>query len=108
MTMYETYWRLSSNPFENGADQRFYYPSEVQQGALLKLRYAVESRRGAALLTGAASSGKTLLVNALRKQLPDIFPPFVHLVFPQMTSREMLAYLADEVAPLAGPQPSGS
>ena len=45
--MYESYWQLQSRPFENCAEARFYYPSEVHQGALLKLRYAVENRRGA-------------------------------------------------------------
>lgn len=54
--MYQAYWQLGGRPFENCIDPKFYYPSEVHQGALLKLRYAVESQRGAALLAGAASS----------------------------------------------------
>ena len=44
--MYENYWQLLAKPFEGSGDPRFYYPSEVHQGALLKLRYAIESRRG--------------------------------------------------------------
>ena len=60
----------------------FYYPSEVHQGALLKLRYAVENRRGGALLAGGSGSGKTLLVGALRRQLAENNTPFVHVVFP--------------------------
>ena len=95
--MYESYWQLSAKPFDPSADERWYYPSEIHQSALLKLRYAIENRRGAALLTGAAGTGKSLVVKALRKQLPGTFAPFVHLVFPQMTSRELLAYLADEL-----------
>ena len=59
-TMYETYWRLTQKPFENAADPRFYYPAESHQAALLKLRYAIENRRGAALLAGPSGSGKTL------------------------------------------------
>ena len=47
--MYETYWQLEQKPFENCADPRFYYPGESPQAALLKLRYAVENRRGGAL-----------------------------------------------------------
>lgn len=97
--MYEAYWQLQCRPFENGADPRFYYPSEVHQGALLKLRYAVENRRGAALVTGGSGSGKTLLLHTLRRQLPESFAPLAHLVFPQMSSRELLSYLADELAP---------
>ncbi len=101
--MYRAYWQLHSRPFENVTDGRFYYPSEVHQGALLKLRYAVENERGAALLAGAAGSGKTLLVQSLKRQLDASFAPFVHLVFPQMTVRELLSYLAAEMGALPGP-----
>jgi general secretion pathway protein A len=101
--MYTAYWQLNSRPFENCADSQFYYPSEVHQGALLKLRYAVESHRGAALLTGEAGSGKTLLVGSLKRQLEERFSPFVHLVFPQMTPAELLSYLASEAGALSNP-----
>jgi general secretion pathway protein A len=101
--MYKAYWQLNSRPFENCTDARFYYPSDVHQGALLKLRYAVENERGAALLAGVAGTGKTLLVNSLKRQLADCFSPFVHLVFPQMTQSELLAYLAAEIGALPNP-----
>ena len=42
-------------------------------------------------------SGKTLLVNMLRGMLGEGFTPFVHLVFPQMATAELLAYLAGEL-----------
>src|SRR5882757_4984742 len=96
--MYETYWQLDRRPFENNnSDVRFYYPGESHQGALLKLRYAVENRRTAALLSGASGSGKTLLVGQLRRHLAKQFSPVVHLVFPQMPAELLLAYLADEL-----------
>jgi len=95
--MYETYWRLRQKPFENAADPRFYYPGESHQAALLKLRYAVENRRGAALLAGPSGSGKTLVVTMLRGALGEEFSPFVHLVFPQMPTADLLAYMADEL-----------
>ncbi len=95
--MYESYWRISRKPFENGFDARSYYPSEVHQGALLKLRYGIENKRGAVLLSGAAGLGKTLLVESLRRQAPETIAPFVHLVFPQMPADQLLAYLAGEL-----------
>jgi general secretion pathway protein A len=101
--MYKAYWQLHSRPFDNSIDSRFYYPSEVHQGALLKLRYVVENERGAALLAGASGLGKTLVVGALKRQLGDSFSPFVHLVFPQMSVRELLAYLAAEMGALPNP-----
>ena len=95
--MYESYWQLKQKPFENAADPRFYYPGESQQAALLKLRYAVENRRGGALLSGISGTGKTLVACMLRDLLGQAYSPLVHLVFPQMPCAELLAYLADEL-----------
>ena len=95
--MYETYWQLDHKPFENAADARFFFPGESHQSALLKLRYAVENRRGGALLSGAAGTGKTYLISLLRESLGDNYTPFVHLVYPQMSPAELMAYLADEL-----------
>jgi type II secretory pathway predicted ATPase ExeA len=100
--MYEPYWQLHEKPFESCADPRFYYPGESHQAALLKLRYAVESRRGGSLLCGPSGAGKTLVVAMLRQMLAREFSPVVHLVFPQMPTEELLAYLSVE---LAGPVP---
>jgi type II secretory pathway predicted ATPase ExeA len=95
--MYLDYWQLEKRPFENTTDPAFYYPSECHQGALLKLRYGVESRRGAVLLAGGSGLGKSLLVQVLRRQLPETLGPVVHLIFPQLCTQELLAYLAAEL-----------
>jgi general secretion pathway protein A len=45
-----------------------------------------------------------MLVRLLRGELADIFAPQAHLVFPQMTSRDLLVYLAEQLgAPPADP-----
>lgn len=103
--MYERYWGLERKPFAAQADARAYYPTEVHQGSLLKLRYAVDSGAGAALLVGAPGTGKTLLIERLRQQLSAARRPFVHVVFPQLPSAELLAYLADELG--AAPRGEG-
>ena len=95
--MYKAYWQLHSRPFENCADPRFYYPSEVHQGALLKLRYAVENQLGAALLAGVSGSGKTMLVQTLKRQVDERYSPIVHLVYPKMSGGALLSYLACEL-----------
>jgi type II secretory pathway predicted ATPase ExeA len=95
--MYESYWQLKEKPFESCCDPRFYFPGESHQGALLKLRYAVENQRGGAILAGPSGSGKTLILRMMRTMLAEQFDPFVHLVFPQMSADELLAYLADEL-----------
>jgi general secretion pathway protein A len=94
--MYETYWQLKQKPFENAADPRFYYPGETHQAALLKLRYTIENQRGAALLTGPSGCGKTLLTTMLPGILGERFSPLARLVFPQMSTAELLAYVANE------------
>ncbi|HEX3728105.1 MAG TPA: AAA family ATPase [Pirellulales bacterium] len=106
--MYKAYWQLHTRPFESCTDARFYYPAEAHQGALLKLRYAVESQLGAALLCGTAGSGKTLLVQGLRRQLDERFRPFVHLVFPKLTGPELVLYLAAELGVAGGSHTSAS
>lgn len=95
--MYETYWQLKQKPFDNVADPRFYYPGESHQSALLKLRYAIENRRGGALLAGPSGCGKTMLTTMLPSILGETFSPLVRLVFPQMATDELLAYVADEL-----------
>ena len=95
--MYESYWKLSRKPFDNTTDPDFYFPGESHQAALLKLRYAIENRRGGALLTGAGGTGKTLVAGMLGEMLGETFQPLIHLVFPQMSTADLLAYLADEL-----------
>lgn len=95
--MYENYWGLERTPFENDANGEFFFGSETHQAALLKLRYLVESRRGAGLLVGDTGFGKTFLTEVLAQQLSETHGPFVHLVFPQLSPGEMLAYLAVEL-----------
>ena len=100
--MYTEYWHLTKRPFESGADPDFYYPSESHQGALLKLRYAIENRRGGALLAGGAGLGKTLLIRTLQHHAPETASPLVHIVFPKMATHELLAFIAAELgAPAA-------
>ncbi|MCA9216254.1 MAG: AAA family ATPase [Planctomycetales bacterium] len=96
--MYEEYWNVSEKPFENTANSQFYYPSDTHQGALLKLRYAVESSTGGALLTGAPGLGKTLVLQSLLQHLPAPVAPRVNLVFPKMPTDQLLSFIADELA----------
>jgi len=96
--MYQAYWQLEARPFDHSADARFYFPGPSQQAALLKLRYVIENRRGAAILAGESGLGKTLVAQTLLRSLGDEFRPQVHLVFPQMPAEQLLSYLADQLA----------
>lgn len=100
--MYRAYWKLASRPFDGSADSKFYYPGESQQAALLKLRYVVEHRLGAALLAGEGGVGKTAVAQTLVRQLDAQYAPRVQLVFPDLNTDEFLAYLAWQLAPGTG------
>lgn len=104
--MYQTYWQLAARPFSAAVEPDRYYPSEPHQGALLKLRYALQSQGGGAVLAGPAGSGKTLLVEILRQQLAEECGAFVHVVYPQLTPAELLAYLAEELETETGKEPN--
>lgn len=104
--MYENYWQLETKPFEPAADARFLFPCPAHQAALHKLRYAVESRRPAALLVGPAGIGKTLLWHSLENQLGDSLGKQAHLIFPLLSPRELLTAIALELGATLGSQTS--
>jgi type II secretory pathway predicted ATPase ExeA len=95
--MYERFWQLDRNPFDNEADLGGFFRSETHQATLLKLRYLIENAKGAGLLVGGTGCGKTYLTQVLAQQLGDSHGPFIHLVFPQMSASELLSYLAVEL-----------
>jgi general secretion pathway protein A len=69
--VYLDYWGFAELPFENVPDPRFFYPSVDHQEALLRMFYAVNSRKGAAMLTGEVGCGKTVLSRTLIQDLPQ-------------------------------------
>ncbi len=102
--MYLDYWQLDAKPFEPGCDAQTFYRGAAFQSAINKLRYAIENGRAAGLVAGPAGVGKTLLIETLRQQLGETYQPFVRVVFPQMTERDLLVYLAEQFgAPPADP-----
>jgi general secretion pathway protein A len=107
--MYETYWRLGRSPFENDGNAEFYFPSETHEGALLKLRYLVEHRKGAAVLAAGHGLGKTYLTHVLACELDPAKYPISRIVCPQLSPEELLAYVAHRLgAATGGAETSGT
>jgi general secretion pathway protein A len=69
--MYLEYWGLKEFPFENVPDPKFMYFSPEFEEALIRLLYAVERKKGAALLTGEVGCGKTTLSRVLIQRLSE-------------------------------------
>ncbi len=97
--MYESHWNLSAAPFDNRNDPSFYYPSESHQAALLKMMYAVEMRRSAAVLCGDSGMGKSMLMESCIAQLPEAIGPIVRVPFSTMPPEQLIRYIARQAAP---------
>lgn len=106
--MYEVYWGLREKPFENTPDPRFLYLSKQSQEVYDRLLYALQNRRGAAMLTGASGCGKTLMARALVQKLDPTKTEVALLHNPRWTAddflREILYQLGDTAPPVERPQ----
>ncbi len=97
--MYEAYWKLNSRPFDQAFAKESYYPSDSHQAALLKLRYSIEHRRAAALVTGISGVGKSMVLSRLAEQSIESVGPWITLNYTCLSASEMLKYLAQSVSP---------
>ena len=100
--MYQSHWGLQSRPFDSRPEANFYYPSESHQAALLKMHYAIETRRSVAVLCGEPGLGKSMLLDTVFSQLPEFLAPTVRVVYPAMPPDQLLRYIARQIAPQEG------
>lgn len=68
---YLQYYKLKEQPFSNVVDNRFYYNSIEHSRALAKLRYAIDTKKGLAVVIGETGSGKTTLARRLLEDLDE-------------------------------------
>lgn len=92
--MYLDHWRLKERPFENTPDPRFLYYSPKHEEALARLTYAIQERKGSALLTGEYGSGKTVLSRALEALLDNTRYKLVFITNPRISAFEFLVGIA--------------
>jgi len=100
--MYEQHWHLQQPAFRASAPASFFYGSRSHEAALLKLRYLVEQHQGIALLTGVSGSGKSYVLDTFCKQLSPTAGPIVSILFPQLTSPELLGYITAKLETVTG------
>lgn len=68
---YLEYYGLKEHPFSNVVDSRFYYSSRQHSDALIKLRYAVDTKKGLAVVIGGIGTGKTTLARRFLEELDE-------------------------------------
>ncbi len=62
--MYLDFFGLQKRPFTAAPDPGFFYPSDKHKEALACILYAIEQRKGFALITGEVGAGKTTICRA--------------------------------------------
>jgi len=68
---YLEHYGLKEQPFTNSIDNRFYFNSAQHSEALLRLKYAVNTMKGLAVLLGDIGTGKTTLARRMLDELND-------------------------------------
>jgi general secretion pathway protein A len=88
--MYLEYWHFKEYPFENVPDPRFFYLSKSHEEALARLLYAIEMRKGGAVVSGDIGCGKTTLAKVCLEELsPDQFDIGL-IINPNLEAEEFL------------------
>jgi type II secretory pathway predicted ATPase ExeA len=68
---YLQFYKLREHPFSNVVDNRFYYDSPQHSNAMVKLKHAIDSKRGLAVVIGDIGAGKTTLARMLLEELDE-------------------------------------
>ncbi len=68
---YLKFYDLDLEPFKNDLNSRFYFESDGQRRARLRLLRCVEQKKGLSVLIGGPGCGKTTLANHLRSGLDE-------------------------------------
>ena len=88
--MYETFYGLSSKPFQLNPDPNFYYASKQHRRAKAYLDYGVLRNEGFIVITGEIGAGKTTILRALLDSLNRSNVVVGNLVTTQLDADDIL------------------
>ncbi|GAB3248751.1 XrtA/PEP-CTERM system-associated ATPase [Chitinimonas naiadis] len=92
--MYESFYGLSSKPFQLNPDPSFYFGSKQHQRASAYLEYGLHQNEGFIVVTGEVGAGKTTIVRGLLNKLDPEKVVAAHLVSTQLDAEETLRMVA--------------
>ena len=92
--MYESYFGLSSKPFQLNPDPNFYYGSKQHRRATAYLEYGLHQNEGFIVVTGEIGAGKTTIVRGLLEKLDSTKVVAAQLVSTQLDAEDTLRLVA--------------
>ncbi|RKY31467.1 MAG: ATPase [Candidatus Omnitrophota bacterium] len=94
--MYEAFYGLKESPFNVTPDSKFFFPSEKHTEALDSLIYAINERKGFAVITGEIGSGKTTVWHTLLNRL-DSGTKLALITNTHLTPKQMVMAILDDL-----------
>jgi len=88
--MYESFFGLSSKPFQLNPDPAFYFASKQHRRAKAYLEYGVSRNEGFIVITGEIGAGKTMVLRSLIEGLNGSNVITGHLVTTQLGAEDTL------------------
>ena len=92
--MYESFYKLTTRPFQLSPDPKFFYGSPSHKRAMSYLRYGLTQGEGFIVITGDIGTGKTMLVNTLFNDLSKENVVAAQLVTTQLEADDTLRMVA--------------
>ena len=65
------FYNLKEHPFSNSVDIKYFFENDQHSQALIRLKYAVDSSKGLAVVVGEVGTGKTTLARRMLNELDE-------------------------------------
>lgn len=92
--MYESYYKLTEEPFRLSPNSRFRYKHSTYKKAYAYMEYALHRSEGFVMITGQPGTGKTTLINDLTSNLSNGKALFANLASTQLEGDDLLRMVA--------------
>ncbi|WP_263771505.1 XrtA/PEP-CTERM system-associated ATPase [Propionivibrio soli] len=92
--MYESFYGLTSKPFQLNPDPTFYFGSKQHRRATAYLEYGMHQNEGFIVVTGEVGAGKTTIVRGLLNKLNSAKVVAAQLVSTQLDAEDTLRMVA--------------